>query len=92
MLKHNMLIIFRSFKRYKGTFLINLIGLSIGLACVLFIYMWVNSELNFDKFNKNDSRLYQVMANFKSPRGIQTVNITPIATADAMKAEFVTKT
>ena len=88
MLKHNMLIIFRSFKRYKGTFLINLIGLSIGLACVLFIYMWVNSELNFDKFNKNDSRLYQVMANFKSPRGIQTVNITPIATADAMKAEF----
>jgi len=35
--KHYFLIIFRSFKRFKSTFLINLIGLSTGLACVLFI-------------------------------------------------------
>ncbi len=88
MLKHNLLIIFRNFRRHKSTFLINLIGLSIGIACALFIYMWVNDELNVDKFNENDGRLYQVMANFKSPQGIQTVKITPIVMASAMKAEF----
>ena len=88
MLKHNLLIILRNFKRNKSTFFINLIGLSTGLACALLIYLWVNDELHVDKFNKNDSRLYQVMANFKSPQGISTEKITPIITADAMKDEF----
>ncbi len=88
MLKHNILVIFRNFKRYKGTFFINLIGLSTGLACALLIYLWVSDELHVDKFNEKDSRLYQVMANFKSSEGINTVKITPAIMADAMKNEF----
>ncbi|GAB5526960.1 MAG: ABC transporter permease [Roseivirga sp.] len=55
MFKHNLLISFRSFKRYKSTFLINLFGLAIGLASTLLIYLWVNDELNIDKFNEADS-------------------------------------
>ncbi len=88
MLKHNLLITSRNFKRSKTTFFINLIGLSISLACAIFIYMWVNDELHVDKFNKNDSRLYQVMANFKSPQGISTEKITPIIMGNAMRQEF----
>ena len=88
MLKHNLHIIFRNFKRSKSTFFINLIGLSTGIACALFIYMWVHDEINVDKFNKNDSRLYQVMANFKSPRGISTEKITPVIMANEMEKEF----
>ncbi|HVO72575.1 MAG TPA: ABC transporter permease [Ignavibacteriaceae bacterium] len=61
MIKNYFLIIFRSFFRFKNTFLINLIGLSIGLACVILIYLWVNDELNFDKFYKNDARLYKAI-------------------------------
>ena len=56
MLKHHLLISFRSFLRYKGTFLINLFGLSTGLAAVLFIYLWVHDELNINKFNEPDSQ------------------------------------
>ena len=88
MLKHNLLVIFRNFKRYKSTFFINLVGLSTGLACALLIYLWVNDELHVDKFNDKDGRLYQVMANFESPQGIFTEKITPIVMADAMKKEF----
>lgn len=61
MLRHNLQIILRSFKHSRSSFVINLIGLTAGLACVLFIYLWVNDELDFDKFHKNDSRLYQVL-------------------------------
>lgn len=61
MLKHNLIQIYRSFKRFRGTFLINLIGLTSGLACALLIYLWVSDELSFDKFHRNESRLYQVM-------------------------------
>lgn len=88
MLKHNMLLIFRNFRRDKSSFLINIIGLSTGLACALFIYLWVSSEIGIDKFHKNDSRLYQVMANFESPQGKQTKKITPIIIANAIPEEF----
>lgn len=61
MLRHNLLLIFRSLKRYKSTFFINLIGLSTGLACALLIFLWVSDELAIDKFHENNSRLYQLM-------------------------------
>lgn len=61
MLQHFLLLTYRTFKRSKGSFFINLIGLSAGLACTLLIYLWVKDELQVDKFHANDSRLYQVM-------------------------------
>ncbi len=56
MLKHNLLISFRSFKRYKSTFMINLLGLAGGLASALLIYLWVNDELHMDVFHEKDSQ------------------------------------
>ena len=61
MFRHNFLVAFRNLKRHKISFVINLIGLSTGLACAFLIYLWVTSELKFDKFHKNDANLYQVM-------------------------------
>jgi len=63
--------------RNKSTFLINIIGLSIGLTCVILIYLWVNDELHVDKFHKKDAQLYQIMINAELPNGIQTWEGTP---------------
>ncbi len=56
MFKHNILISFRSFGRYKSTFLINIFGLATGLASAILIYLWVNDELNTNKFDEVDSK------------------------------------
>ena len=88
MLKHNLLIIFRNFIRSKSTFFINLIGLSTGLACALLIYLWVNDELHVDKFNKNDSRLYQVMENAHLSDRVITQPYTPDFLAETMSEEI----
>lgn len=61
MLRHNLLLIYRSFLKSKGTFFINLVGLSSGLACVLLIFLWVRDELSVDKFHAKDSRLVEVV-------------------------------
>ena len=61
MLRHNLILTFRSFQRYKSTFLINLIGLSSGLACALLIFLWVQDELSVDAFHAKDSQLHRVM-------------------------------
>jgi putative ABC transport system permease protein len=56
--------------------MLNLIGLSTGLVCTLLICLWVNDELNFDKFHEKDNRLYEVMIHEKSSAGITTSNGT----------------
>ncbi len=88
MFRHNLLLIYRTFKRFKTTFFINLIGLSTGLACALLIYLWVNDELSVDKFHEKDSQLYQVMANHENTDGTETWNGTPGLLANALKEEI----
>lgn len=61
MLKHILTIAFRSIKKHKSSFAINLTGLSTGLAFAFLLYLWVQDERGIDKFHANDDRLYQVM-------------------------------
>jgi len=63
MIKHNVLLYVRKIQKHKSTFLIHLIGLSSGLACVLLVYLWVSDELAMDKFHEHNERLYQVRRN-----------------------------
>ncbi|MBD0258224.1 MAG: ABC transporter permease [Cytophagales bacterium] len=86
MLAHFFLLAWRTFKRYRGSFLINLTGLASGLTCVLLIYLWVTDELRVDKFHENDRRLYAVMNNMETSNGIVTDGGTPSPLAEALLA------
>ncbi len=50
----------RNLIKNKAHSFINIMGLSIGLACSLLIFLWVQNELSVDAFFKNDARLYKV--------------------------------
>lgn len=88
MFKHTLLLIFRTLQRDKSTFFINLIGLSCGLASVLIVYLWASDELSFDKYHQNDSRLFQVMSNTKTEKGIETKHDTPHSLAEALAGDM----
>lgn len=88
MFRHNLLITYRNFMRYKSSFFINLIGLSTGIACVLLIYLWVSDELKIDKFHSNDSQLYQVMENVEQGDGMITRITTSGPTGEALENEM----
>ncbi len=88
MFKHNFLIILRNLKRNKSSLSINLIGLSTALACVLFIYLWVNDEISIDKFLVKDQQIYQVMKNNTTEHGIETDEDVPGLLAKTLKDEF----
>ena len=66
MFKHNLLITFRGFRRHKTVFLINLVGLITSLTCVLFSGLWINDELQKDRFHAESDKLYQVYSKFLS--------------------------
>ncbi len=88
MFKHNIILIYRNFLRAKGFFLINLFGLSTGLACTLLIYLWVTDEISMDKFNERDSQLFQVMEHQQYADHIMTTSSTPGILAEALKEEI----
>lgn len=84
MFKQNVLLYLRNIKKHKSSFLINSIGLSTGLACVILVYLWVSDELVMDKFHKNEDRIHQVFRNISNADGeirTQTSNSSLLLTA-----------
>ena len=61
MIKNYFKIAWRNLLKDKQFALLNVLGLSAGLACTLLIFLWVNDELSFDKFFSNDDQVYQLM-------------------------------
>ncbi len=60
MWNHNLKLAFRNLLRHKTFALINILGLTIGLASCIIIGSYVFSELSFDHFNENHSNIYRV--------------------------------
>ncbi|MGX5852830.1 ABC transporter permease [Dyadobacter jiangsuensis] len=88
MIKSYLKIAWRSLIKDRQFTLLNLLGLSTGLACTLLIYLWVTDELRVDKHNAKDAHLFQVMVNQPQEDGIKTGEHTPGLLADALKAEM----
>lgn len=88
MFQHHLLLLYRNLKKYKSSFFINLIGLSAGLTCALLIYLWVNDELQVDKFHQKSERLFQVMENQTTADAILTGDGTAAVLAQTLLAEF----
>ncbi|UCG27550.1 MAG: ABC transporter permease, partial [Bacteroidales bacterium] len=88
MFKHYLLLVFRNIKRNKTSFFINLIGLSVGLACALLIYLWVYDELNVDRFHEKDKQLFMVMQNIEMTKEIVTLEVGPNPIAETLVEEM----
>jgi ABC-type antimicrobial peptide transport system permease subunit len=88
MLSHYFLLAVRNFQKFKSIFLINLLGLSLGLTTVILIAMWVKDELSINRYHANSDRIYAVMTNHDNAGGIVTWGVTPAEMAEAMKAEL----
>lgn len=77
MMKFNLHTGIRNITRHKLVSVITILGLAIGLAGSMFIFLWVTDELNFDHFNKLGDRLYRVEEDQTYSKGIFHVNATP---------------
>lgn len=60
MIKNYLLVMMRYILRHPVYFVINIFGLSTGLACCLMIYFYVSHELSYDRFHSRFNRLYRV--------------------------------
>ncbi|MBK9931158.1 MAG: ABC transporter permease [Saprospiraceae bacterium] len=77
MLKNFFRTAWRNLLANKTFSLINILGLALGLACSLVILLWLQDELDKDRFHLYDSRLYRVMENQNYSGEISTFESTP---------------
>jgi putative ABC transport system permease protein len=56
--------------------IINMTGLTVGLAVGLLILLWVNDELSFDRFNSKADRIYRVNVQLESGGNKFVVGVT----------------
>jgi len=59
MIGHYFKIALRNLKRQKILSLINILGLSIGLACFALFLLYSVNEFSFDRFHKNADNIYR---------------------------------
>lgn len=81
-------IAWRNIKRYKGYSLINIIGLATGLACCILILLWVQDELNYDRFHANMNDLYRINAEFHKTEPVTHYWPVCAPLAPALKEEY----
>lgn len=60
MIKNYLKTAWRNILNNKFYAAINVAGLTVGLVVGLFMLLWVQDELSFDKFNKNATSIYKV--------------------------------
>ncbi|GAB3703232.1 ABC transporter permease [Spirosoma flavus] len=60
MLSNYVKIAFRKLNRHKSYTLINVVSLSLGIACVILIFTLVKYHLSFDTFHANGDRIYRI--------------------------------
>jgi len=88
MFRNYWLVAIRNFRRYKVHAIINVSGLSIGLAACILILLFVQSELSYDRFHEDANRIYRVAV--EQSVGDQTIvwPQAPIALAVELQERF----
>ncbi|MDE3211989.1 MAG: ABC transporter permease, partial [Bacteroidota bacterium] len=61
MLKNYLKTAWRNLRKHKTFSVINIAGLSIGIAVCFVIMLYVQNELSYDRFNKNADRIVRVV-------------------------------
>ncbi|MGF6849273.1 putative ABC transport system permease protein [Chitinophaga sp. W3I9] len=61
MISNYFKIAWRSLSRSKMYSLINIIGLTVGIACCILIVLYVKDELSYDRYHKNYHQIYRVL-------------------------------
>lgn len=78
----------RSFKRQRSYIIINILGLSIGIACSLLIALFVLNEASYDRFNEKKDRIFRLVLNGKIGGQEIVGAFTPAVMGSTMLEEF----
>ena len=73
MFKNFLKIIFRNLWRYKSYTLINIIGMAIGIAAMVWGYQTYKFSYSYDNFHKDRDNVYRALTYKKDAEGMKGI-------------------
>ena len=89
MFRNYLVTALRSFLRHKLYSFINIVGLTVGLICTIFIILLLRDELSYDKWIPGTANLYRIELSFRIPgQPPLRSNNSAFPMPDAMQAQI----
>jgi putative ABC transport system permease protein len=88
MLKNYFKVAFRNLWKRKGYSFINILGLTTGMASAMLILLWIQNELNYDRFYEKTDRIYTMYNRDKFNNELWAWNSTPKIMGPTIKHDY----
>jgi putative ABC transport system permease protein len=88
MIRNYIRIAARKLLRNKSYTAINIIGLSVGIAACLLIFLIVQFELSFDTYHAKKDRIYRLVIASKNSEGTKYTSGIPFPVPDGLRSEY----
>lgn len=88
MIKNYFKIAFRNIRKSGIFSSINILGLSIGIASCILIFLYVANDFSYDKFNTNYDRIYRIDQQFLRNSDEAGWSLTPPGFGPALQNEY----
>lgn len=88
MIKNYIKIAWRNLLRNRSYTAINIIGLAVGIAACLLIFLVIHFETSFDNYHSKKDQIYRVVSAIHTPAGLNYETGVPMPTADALRIDF----
>jgi putative ABC transport system permease protein len=86
--KNFLKIAFRNLWHSKGFSVINILGLTVGMASAVLILLWIQNELSFDQFHQKRDRLYEAWDREVFDEKFDSWNTTPKILGPTLKQDY----
>ncbi len=88
MVSNYVKVSYRNLFRHKVFSFINVVGLSIGLACCMLIVLYTKDEVSFDRFHEKKEQIFRVTATMSSENGTNRIGSTNVVVGPSFAEEI----
>lgn len=88
MIRNYLRIALRNMKRNPLYATVNVLGLSVGLACFLLILLFIRDELSFDRYHSKADRIYRLVEKIDLEGQGEESSSNPFPTGPALKNDY----
>ena len=88
MLKNLLKVAIRNIGKDRIYSLLNILGLTLGITCSLFLFLYLLNELSYDKFHTEKDRIYRVVTHFTETDNQFTWPSAQIPLAQELKEKY----
>jgi len=89
MIKNYLKVALRNLFKHKGYAFINILGLAVGIAASVLIFLYITNEMSYDKFHGKADRTYRITADWSNKGDSRIHQLgTPFILAQTIREKY----